>query len=61
MADLSPQQAERLRAAGEARRVAELELRDAVIQVLEEGGSVRAIAAAAGISTNTVQRWKRDA
>lgn len=59
MAELTPDQHERLRAAGAARRSADVELRDAVLAILDEGGSVRAVAAAAEISTNTVQRWKR--
>jgi transposase-like protein len=59
MADLTPQMIARLEAAGAARREADAELRDAVLEALDAQGSVRAIATAAGISTNTVQRWKR--
>lgn len=32
----------------------------AVLAALRAGGSVRAVAADAGVSTNTVQRWKKD-
>ncbi|MCM6761381.1 helix-turn-helix domain-containing protein [Rathayibacter sp. ZW T2_19] len=59
MADLTPQMIARLEAAGTTRRDADAELRNAVLAALDASGSVRAIAAAAGISTNTVQRWKR--
>lgn len=35
--------------------------RAAVLAALRAGGSVRSVAASAGVSTNTVQRWKREA
>lgn len=35
--------------------------RAAVVAALRAGGSVRSVAASAGVSTNTVQRWKREA
>ena len=35
--------------------------RPAVLAALRAGGSVRAVAASADVSTNTVQRWKREA
>ncbi|MGC4174329.1 helix-turn-helix domain-containing protein [Demequina sp.] len=35
--------------------------RAAVLAALRAGGSVRAVAAEAGVSTNTVQRWKHEA
>lgn len=53
----SPEASQRLsrtRRASSARRAA-------VLAALREGASVRAVAASAGISTNTVQRWKNEA
>lgn len=53
----SPATAQRLhrtRRASDARRAA-------VLAALREGASVRAVASDAGVSTNTVQRWKREA
>lgn len=49
-----------LLAAGERRRLADAELKRIVLDVLDRNaGSVRDIATHAGISTNTVSRWKR--
>jgi transposase-like protein len=57
---LSPQDSELLGTAAEERDRAQAELRRAVIDVLaRQAGSVREIAAATGLSTNTVSRWKR--
>lgn len=54
------EQARRLERAGKARTKADTELRAAVADALAAGGSVREVAALAGISTNTVARWKRE-
>lgn len=35
--------------------------RRAVVQALHEGASFAEVAKATGLSTNTLQRWKRDA
>jgi transposase len=51
----------RLVDAGEAARKADAELRASVIDAIDAGVSVREIAALTDISTNTVQRWKREA
>ena len=56
---LTEEQTTRLRAAQRALEEAEDELRDVVRDLLNEGVSIRELAAAAEISTNTVQRWKR--
>lgn len=56
---LTDEQTTRLRAAQRSLEDAEAELRDVVRDLLNEGASIRELAAAAEISTNTVQRWKR--
>tara|TARA_R100001244_G_scaffold6385_8_gene7504 strand:- start:2290 stop:2511 length:222 start_codon:yes stop_codon:yes gene_type:complete len=40
---------------------AQAEYRAAVVRVLTEGGSFSEVSAATGLSTNTLQRWKREA
>ena len=56
---LTDEQTTRLRAAQRSLEDAEAELRYVVRDLLNEGASIRELAAAAEISTNTVQRWKR--
>ena len=56
---LSDEQTTRLRAVHRSLEDAEAELRDVVRNLLSEGVSIRELAAAAEISTNTVQKWKR--
>ncbi|PPG61064.1 hypothetical protein [Rathayibacter sp. AY1C5] len=56
---LTEEQKTRLRAAQCSLEDAEAELRDVVRDLLNEGASIRELAAAAEISTNTVQKWKR--
>ncbi|AZZ52622.1 hypothetical protein [Rathayibacter festucae] len=56
---LSDEQTTRLRAAQRSLEDAEAELHDVVRDLLNEGASIRELAAAAEISTNTVQKWKR--
>jgi transposase-like protein len=56
---LTDEQTTRLRAAERSLEDAQAELRDVVRDLLNEGASIRELAAAAEISTNTVQRWKR--
>ncbi|WP_132438000.1 MULTISPECIES: hypothetical protein [unclassified Rathayibacter] len=56
---LTDEQTTRLRAAQRSLEDAEAELREVVRDLLNEGASIRELAAAAEISTNTVQRWKR--
>ncbi|NRG40189.1 hypothetical protein HRK28_04575 [Rathayibacter sp. VKM Ac-2835] len=56
---LTEDQATRLGAAQRAVDSAQMELRDVVRDLLNEGASIRELAAAAEISTNTVQKWKR--
>lgn len=56
---LTDEQTTRLRAAQAALDNAQAELRDVVRDLHKEGASIRELAAAAEISTNTVQKWKR--
>lgn len=51
----------RLVDAGDAQRKAAEELRAAVVDASREGVSVREVSVLADISTNTVQRWKKEA
>lgn len=52
--------AERVKKDAEQLTESEAELRRAVQEAREAGGSVREIAALIGRSTNTIQRWLRD-
>jgi transposase-like protein len=52
--------AARIRAARDAKTVADAELRAAVVAALEAGGSVREVAKVAGLNPDTVQRWSQD-
>lgn len=47
--------------AGDGARKADAELRQSVKEALSAGVSVREVAALTDISTNTVQRWKKEA
>lgn len=53
----TPAQAERIRAAVEARDTAEAELVAAVVDALKAGASIRETAAVAGINERTAMRW----
>lgn len=44
----------------EERREAEAAYRTEVLAVMAEGGSFAEVAKATGLSTNTLQRWKRE-
>jgi DNA-directed RNA polymerase specialized sigma24 family protein len=58
---LTPEAQKRLTHALESRANAESDLRSAVLYAVENGGSVRELAAFTGLSTNTISRWKREA
>lgn len=47
--------------AGDRQRKAAAELRSVVTDALQSGVSIREVSVLADISTNTVQRWKREA
>lgn len=50
----------RLVSAGDYQRKASIELREAVLDALRSGVSIREVSVLADISTNTVQRWKKE-
>jgi transposase-like protein len=50
---------ERLTAALAGREASDAEMRAAVLAAVENGGSVRELAAFTGLSTSTISRWKR--
>ncbi|MCJ1705641.1 MULTISPECIES: helix-turn-helix domain-containing protein [unclassified Rathayibacter] len=56
---LADEQTIRPRTAQRSLDDAQAELREVVGDLLNEGESIREVAAAAEISTNTVQKWKR--
>lgn len=58
---LSDAQLRRLAKAAAKRDQAAEEYRAEVVKVLAEGGSFSEVANATGLSTNTLQRWKREA
>lgn len=58
---LNPAQQRRLTRAAEKRAAAEQAYRAEVLAVMAEGGSFAEVAKATGLSTNTMQRWKREA
>ena len=58
---LTPAQERRLTAAAEKRAKAENTYRAEVLAALAEGASFAEVAAFTGLSTNTLQRWKREA
>lgn len=59
--EVTPQQQRRLDRAAAKAEAAQAELRAEVVAVLSEGGSFVEVAKATGLSTNTLQRWKREA
>ena len=50
----------RLERAVEGRRKSDAELRAAVVAAVDRGGSVRAVAEMAHLSTRTIQNWIKD-
>lgn len=54
-------QKRRLDRAGAKRETAESDYRATVLAVMAEGASFAEVSRATGLSTNTLQRWKRDA
>lgn len=58
---LTSAQERRLTLAAERRAKAEATYRAEVVAALAEGASFSEVAAFTGLSTNTLQRWKREA
>lgn len=58
--DLTPAQQKRLDKAAEKRAAAEAAYRAEVLAVMAEGASFAEVSKATGLSTNTLQRWKRE-
>ncbi|GGO68321.1 helix-turn-helix domain-containing protein [Nocardioides deserti] len=54
-----PADVERMQRAVELKKLAELELADAVVTAMRNGGSIREVAAACGLSEATVMRWRQ--
>lgn len=54
-----PADVERMQRAVEMKKLAELELADAVVTAMRNGGSIRQVAAACGLSEATVMRWRQ--
>lgn len=54
-----PEDVDRIMAALAAQKGADVEVRKAVLAAVKHGASVRELAAATGLSTNTITRWKR--
>lgn len=54
-------QMRRLLAATRKAREADMAMRAVVVAVLAEGASFAEVSKATGLSTNTLQRWKREA
>lgn len=59
--ELTAQQQRRLTRADERRDAAEAAYRAEVLAVMAEGASFAEVSKATGLSTNTLQRWKREA
>lgn len=59
--ELTAEQQRRLDRAAEKRDAAETAYRAEVLAVMAEGGSFSEVSKATGLSTNTLQRWKREA
>lgn len=57
---LTPAQEKRLAKAAERRAAAEAAYRAEVLAVMAEGASFAEVSKATGLSTNTLQRWKRE-
>lgn len=58
--ELSSAQQRRLDRAAAKREAAETAYRSEVLAVMAEGGSFSEVSKATGLSTNTLQRWKRE-
>lgn len=58
---LTATQERRLQRAAMKREAAESAYRAEVLAVMAEGGSFSEVSKATGLSTNTLQRWKREA
>lgn len=59
--ELTPTQQRRLARAAEKRDAADSAYRTEVLAVMAEGASFGEVSKATGLSTNTLQRWKREA
>ncbi|WP_197025336.1 helix-turn-helix domain-containing protein [Nocardioides sp. URHA0032] len=59
--EVTVEQARRLERANEKRWAADVAYRAVVVEVLAEGASFAEVSKATGLSTNTLQRWKREA
>ena len=59
--ELTAAQLRRITRAAEKRDAAEAAYRAEVLAVMAEGGSFAEVSKATGLSTNTLQRWKREA
>jgi hypothetical protein len=59
--ELNEQQSKRLWRSGRRATEAQAEFRADVVSVLVEGASFAEVSKATGLSTNTLQRWKREA
>ena len=59
--ELTPDRRERLERLAEKADAAKAELRAESVQALVDGGSFAWVSKATGLSTNTLQRWKREA
>lgn len=54
-----PAQTERVQAAVEWKKAAELELVNAVVDAMRAGGSISEVAAISGLSERTIIRWRQ--
>lgn len=59
--ELTPKQEKRLERAAGLREFYDAAYRAEVVEVLAEGASFAEVSKATGLSTNTLQRWKREA
>lgn len=53
-----PADADRIRRAVELKKLAELELSEAIVEAMRHGGSIREVALVSGLSDSTVLRWR---
>jgi DNA-binding phage protein len=58
---LTDEQLRQLARAADKRATAEADYRATVLAVMAAGGSFSEVAKATGLSTNTLQRWKKEA
>jgi len=58
---LTEQQLKRLSGAAKRQVEADAEWRATVVAIMAEGGSFAEVSKVTGLSTNTLQRWKREA